>query len=102
MEPPALATRRQIRRFEPFQLGKMLAVLYGAMGLLFLPFFLIFSLVASQLPNPRPPGLWMFGLGFTVMMPVMYAVMGFVSGVVGAWIYNVVAKWIGGIVVEVE
>jgi hypothetical protein len=35
-------------------------------------------------------------------MPVIYAVMGFVFGVLGAWVYNLIAKWIGGIEVEVE
>ena len=43
-----------------------------------------------------------FGVGFAVVAPLMYAVMGFVSGVIGALLYNLVAKWVGGIEVEVE
>jgi hypothetical protein len=43
-----------------------------------------------------------FGIGFVFVLPFIYAAVGFVLGVLGAAIYNVVAKWIGGIVVEVE
>jgi len=42
----------------------------------------------------------MFGMG--IFMPVIYGVMGFVIGVVGAAVYNLIARWIGGIEVEVE
>jgi hypothetical protein len=42
----------------------------------------------------------MFGMG--LFMPVIYGVMGFIFGVIGAAIYNLVAGWIGGIEVEVE
>ena len=43
-----------------------------------------------------------FGFGFAIAAPFLYAAMGFVFGALGASIYNVVAKWIGGIEVEVE
>ncbi len=35
-------------------------------------------------------------------MPVIYAVMGFVFGIIGSALYNLVAGWIGGIEVDVE
>jgi hypothetical protein len=102
MLPPTLATKRRIKRFSPLQLGKMLAVLYGLMGLIFLPFFLIASLVSSHLPAHQRVGVMALGIGFAVCFPFIYAAMGFVFGVIGAWIYNIVARWIGGIEVEVE
>ena len=42
----------------------------------------------------------MFGMG--ILMPVIYGVMGFILGVIGAAVYNFVARWIGGIELEVE
>src|SRR5688572_15217547 len=102
MHPPVLPTMRRIKRIAPLQLGKMAAVLYGIMGLLFLPFFLIMSAVSSQLPAEQPVGLMALGIGFAVAAPFLYAAMGFVFGALGAVLYNVVAKWIGGIEVEVE
>jgi hypothetical protein len=100
--PPSIVTKRRIKRISPLQLGKMLAVLYGIMGLIFIPFFLIMSAVATQMPPEQRVGMMAFGAGFALFMPVIYAAMGFVFGALGALIYNLVAKWIGGIEVEVE
>jgi len=37
-----------------------------------------------------------------LFMPVIYGAMGFIFGVIGAAIYNLVARWIGSIEVDVE
>jgi glycopeptide antibiotics resistance protein len=100
--PPSLVTKRRIKRFAPLQLGKMLAVLYGIMGLLFVPFFFVMSALATKLPPEQRVGMMAFGAGFALFVPVIYAAMGFVFGALGALIYNLIAKWIGGIEVEVE
>jgi hypothetical protein len=58
---------------------------------------------AQQGANAAPAAIAagvMFGMG--LFMPVIYGVMGFVFGVIGAAIYNLIARWIGGIEVEVE
>lgn len=102
MNPPVLATKRRIKRIAPLQLGKMLAILYGIMGLLFIPVFLFMSVISSQLPAEQRAGMMVFGVGFALATPIMYAAMGFVFGALGALIYNVVAQWVGGIEVEVE
>jgi hypothetical protein len=39
---------------------------------------------------------------FSFLAPVFYGVLGFLLGILAAWIYNVVAKWTGGIEFEVE
>ena len=80
----------------------MLAILYGIMGLLVMPVFIIMSAISAQLPAEQRLGVMAFGVGFAVAMPFIYAAMGFVFGALGALIYNVVAKWVGGIEVEVE
>lgn len=100
--PPAAKNIRRIKSIAPLQLGKMLAILYGVMGLLFVPIFLLASLVGTQMPAQQRVGMMAFGAGFALAMPFLYAGMGFVCGALGALIYNLVAKWIGGIEVEVE
>lgn len=102
MIPPILTTKRRIKRIAPLQLGKMLAIVYGIMGLFFIPIFLIMSAVSTQLPAAQRVGIMAVGVGFAVAAPLMYAAIGFVIGALGALIYNVVAKWVGGIEVEVE
>ena len=103
--------KRLIKRIAPLQAGKMLGVLYACLGLIFLPFIALAALAgafAQQAQHPQGgpavPAVVATGvmIGFGIMMPVVYGVMGFVFGVIGAAIYNLIASWIGGIEVEVE
>jgi hypothetical protein len=102
MEPPPLTVTRRIKRIAPLQLGKILACLYGAMGLIFIPLFLIMVLVTSHLWSAQQGISAAVGVGLAIAAPVLYGVMGFLIGVIGAAIYNLIAKWLGGIEVEVE
>ena len=100
--PPLITIKRRIKRIAPVQLGKMLAVLYGVISLLFVPVILIVSHFATRLPQQQRAGIMALGTGFAFLFPILYAAMGFIFGVIGAWVYNLVAKWTGGIEVEVE
>jgi len=102
--------KRRIKRIGPLQAGKMLGVLYAAMGLIFIPFFAIAGLAGAfaQHAQGQSQSVAPFALTAGVMMilsllfPIFYGVMGFIFGVISAAIYNLVAQWIGGIEVEVE
>ncbi|MBP8257789.1 MAG: DUF3566 domain-containing protein [Opitutaceae bacterium] len=72
------------------------------MGILLFPACLTIAVMSAQMPAQHRIGMVAFGLGFALLLPVIYAVMGFVQGALGGLIYNLVAKWIGGIEVEVE
>jgi hypothetical protein len=102
--PPLVSTtKRRIKRIGPLQLGKMLALLYGIMGLIFVPIVLAVSALSAALPNQSHRPAFVLGTGFFVLlMPILYAAMGFVFGLIGALIYNLVARFVGGIEVEVE
>jgi hypothetical protein len=39
---------------------------------------------------------FLFGIGAIIFMPIMYGVMGFVGGALGAFIYNLVSGAVGG------
>jgi len=103
--------KRRIKWIAPLQAGKMMGVLYACLGLIFLPFIALagvagaFAQHAQQAQNaPGPPAALMAGImfGFGIFMPIIYGVMGFVFGIIMAAIYNLIARWIGGIEVEVE
>ena len=89
----------------------MLGVLYGGLGLIFLPIFMLAGIAGAFAQSSQnaqgAPGLSsaltagvMFGFG--LFMPVFYGVMGFIFGIISAALYNLIARWIGGIEVEVE
>ena len=78
------------------------------MGLIFLPFFALAGMLgafaqhaqSNQAGPAAAIGALVVGMG--IFMPIIYAVMGFVFGLIGAALYNLVARWIGGFEVEVE
>jgi hypothetical protein len=40
--------------------------------------------------------------GALIGMPVTFAVFGFIAGAIGAFLYNLVARWFGGIEMDLE
>jgi len=82
--------------------AKIMGLVYGCMGLIFAPFFLIFGLLASIGGQSKMPFAGVFGVMFAVLMPVLYGVTGFVTGALGAFLYNLFAKWVGGFELEME
>jgi hypothetical protein len=42
---------------------------------------------------------WVSGL---LLHPFIYGAMGFITGAIGALIYNLIARWIGGIEIELQ
>lgn len=85
---------QRIRRFGVGQTAKVLGILYGLMGLILLPLFLI-----AALASPQETG---FGVGFAVILPILYGVLGFVMTAIGCALYNWVAGMVGGIEVELD
>lgn len=82
----------RIERFGIGQTAKVLGVLYGLMGVVVVPFFMVATMF-----SPSETG---FGLGFAIMVPILYGLFGFVFTAIGCWLYNVVAGWIGGIEID--
>jgi len=80
--------KKQLLRIAPFQFAKVLAVVYF---LLSLPIVIFMGLISQFGPHPQPLS------GGIVLMPIFYLVFGFIFSLTGAWLYNLVAKWIGGI-----
>lgn len=78
--------KKQITHISPLQTAKVLAVMYFVIALPFLLLMLV-------MPGPRPP----FFSGLLLVMPIFYALFGFLFTLFGAWVYNFVAQRIGGI-----
>ena len=97
----------KLKRIAPLQAGKMLAACYGLLSLVVVPFMFAAMAIggmAARSHGGAPPLPFMLGMGmgFVLLLPVLYAVIGFVAGVIGAWVYNLLTKWIGGFEFEFE
>jgi hypothetical protein len=84
----------QVRRFGIAQTAKVVGILYALMGLIFLPFFLLGAMFS-------PNGMG-FGIGFAILLPILYGVCGFIFTAIGCAIYNWVAGMVGGIEMELD
>lgn len=80
--------KKQISRISPFQTAKVMALLYFAISL---PMIALMSLFYSFMPGPKA------AMGMMFILPFLYAVFGFIFTAIGAWVYNLIAKWVGGI-----
>ncbi|MFA5424043.1 MAG: hypothetical protein WC374_09330 [Phycisphaerae bacterium] len=80
----------RIKRFSILQTGKMLAVIYFCFSFIALPFFLLPHL--GNLKRCLP----------FLLIIIIYPVVGFIEGIISAAVYNLVAKYIGGLEITIE
>jgi len=79
-----------------------MGLIYGTLGLIFMPIVQLVGF-AGMMPGGRGSVFsGIAGIVLAVLLPVLYGGMGFVMGAIGALLYNLFAKWIGGIEVQVE
>jgi hypothetical protein len=88
---------KQLTRIAPWQAGKLFALIYFVMSFfLAVPFALMSSTVPSNAPGPH------FGIGFFIAMPFIYALCGLIFVPVGCLIYNLAARFVGGLEISVS
>lgn len=80
--------------------AKVSGSMYGLMGLIAGVFFLIIFLVTR--PDMGGVETLIFGIGAPIFLTLGYGIAGFLFGALSAWLYNMIAKWVGGIKIEIE
>lgn len=98
-----------VRRLGVWSAAKIAGALYCALGLivglivalvsLFAAGFAAVSQDEGDLPGWFGPAL---GIGAVVVLPLLYGVIGLLLGAVSAALYNVFARLVGGLEVELE
>jgi len=83
----------KIKKVNVLKLGFIFATIYGILSAIIFLFVGIFGIAIEG--NP-------VGLLLMILMPFLYAFCGFIGGLIMGGMYNLVAKWIGGVEVEVE
>jgi hypothetical protein len=91
-----------VKSFGVMSVAKIMGVLYACMGLLFAPFFLLVGLLGSMAGQQNSPFAGIVGVVVAILLPFFYGVLGFIGGAIGALLYNLLSKWVGGFEVEVE
>ena len=92
-----------VNRVGPVSCGKVAAVLYGMLGLVVGTLISLGSMaggLASESMMATGIGA-AIGVAAIVVLPVVYACLGFVAALLGAWLYNAAASVIGGIEIDI-
>ena len=80
----------QISRIDPLQAGKIAAALYFVVGLITTPI----SLIGNY---PFQDGEWGVSFLLVFLLPLIYALLGFIIIPAICWLYNRIANRIGGL-----
>jgi hypothetical protein len=82
--------------------AKIMGLVHGCLGLIFVPFFLLMGLLGTFAGRQNSPLAGIFSIGFALFMPILYGVFGFIAGAIGALLYNLFAHLVGGIELELD
>lgn len=85
---------KELKAIDPMSLGKMLAVICAVIGFIVGLFSAAF---APFMAMWNPVGAAAFGLLAIIIFPTLFAIIGFIMGIIVAFVYNVVAKRFGGV-----
>ena len=109
--------KKQLTRIVVFKTGIFLATLFGVLSLIFvIPFVLLSAslgvLIVHSFPHASgtcfSPSLFGAALGGasalvgSITIPIFCALVGFISGIIVAAVYNLIAKLTGGLEFEVR
>ena len=93
----------EITRIGVLSLGKIFGILYAFFGLVIGTLMsLVFVFSGAMMGDTGGITGFVFGAGAIITLPLFYGIMGFLSGILMAVPYNMIAGWIGGLEVEIE
>ena len=91
-----------IKRVGPVSCAKVSALLYALMGLILGGIFSLIALVGIGGTQGSGAMGAIMGVGAIVLLPIVYACIGFVGTLIAAALYNLAAGMVGGIEMEVQ
>jgi len=98
--------RMVLKRIGPFSCGRVCAWIYGAFGLILGFIITLVALIGVAASTGQDGGGsalgFIFGVGAIFILPLFYGVIGFLGGLISAAIYNLVARYAGGLELELS
>jgi hypothetical protein len=91
----------KIQGFLAFVIGLLIGVIYG---FAFMIFGAAISSLAPQGDSQAMGGVGAIVIGLVIMIavPILYGILGFIGGAIGALVYNLAAGVVGGVKFELE
>jgi len=91
---------QEVKRIGVMSVAKISALFGVFVGLIAGILFALASKVADAAAVAGLEGMT-FGASSIITLPLMYGVIYFLGGLIGAAIYNLFAKWIGGVKIDI-
>lgn len=96
-----------IKRIDVSSAGKISGIIFAAIGLIVGILFFLMSLLGGLIGSGSGDGGFMAmgiigGFAALIIFPILYGVLGFISGIIQAFVYNLAAGFVGGIKIETE
>lgn len=89
-----------LRRIDPISTAKVAGILYALLGVILGLFMALFGSFFDAASGGGFGGS--FGIATIFIFPVMYGLIGLIGGLISAFLYNLVAGWVGGIELDFE
>lgn len=93
-----------LKRVDPLSLARISGTLYAILGLVFGAVFSVIAMLgaAARTSDSSSDMGWLFGAGAIVVLPLFYGLIGFVGALISAWLYNWLARTVGGVKLDLE
>jgi len=93
---------KEVKKLDVMSVAVVTCIIYAVIGLILGIFFGLFASMFSAFLHGNSPKFGIMGLGMVmiILYPLILGFFGFIGGALGAFIYNLVAKWVGGIKME--
>jgi hypothetical protein len=90
---------KRVKSFGVYQTSKVAAIILFITALIFM---IPLGLMGTFILGRSIPGFPFIDGLFFIFFPFMYGIVGFIMTALGCLIYNLIAKWTGGIEFEIE
>ncbi len=94
----------KLKRVGVFSWGLVSCIWYVGLGLIIGGFITLMTLLGFAFNTGNETGMlgMLLGVGAILVAPLFLSIFGFFGGVITAFIYNLYAKWTGGIEMEFD
>ena len=96
-----MAKKLVLKKLGVMSVAKISAIIYGIFGLIAGIAIAVMGSAFGAMAGFGGLGA-AFGILMIIIMPIFYGIIGFVAGAIFAWLYNVIARWVGGIEMNFE
>ncbi|MBU5688635.1 MAG: hypothetical protein KQA41_00190 [Candidatus Aenigmarchaeota archaeon] len=87
---------KKIKKIGILSLAKIQAFYLGIFGIILSIIYFLAKIFVPEASDIYPRD------DFLIFLPLLYALIGFISGAIWAFLYNLISKFTGGVEVEIE